>query len=540
MNHRKPSSRRGWWPLCFLFFFLFSPDAFGRKADYYYNIGLGLYHSKKYQKAIPWFTHPLKLKPYHIPSLMGRANCYYALGQYPQALEDYETMEFVKADPRLEQMIRILQSKTGAAPLPQGAPPPGREPEEWAPARKAASRAMARRAPPPAASPRARVSSAPLAARPLDSLHQGAVYLNRKLYAQAVPWFQRAIQENPNDARVYYYLALCQLQLGDLQDALESLELYEQRRPSRQVENYIARLRARVSPAPVPAPQPQPVPETTLVYNSPMAPAAQPPSAPMTVLVLSGPIQPLSPPAFGIRMEPVLSMVNLSYFTAAAKGGLILAQQQQATDPTMSFNGSVPTGYSEYGMEIDLKLNPQFEVGLPFAVLPIGNVSLASQDGFGNMVSSGYSLNGFKIGPAVRLFSGKKPFQFFLAAEPFVCPINIKYNAETVQSGVTVTQAGSFSGMALGGLLQAGLDVSIGDHFKITPVVGYQVAAANSFTGSLTTANGSNGEAGQLEFSSIGQGIYFLANGQTPASGDTPVQVDLSGFQAGLFLSGFF
>ncbi len=51
-------------------------------------------------------------------------------------------------------------------------------------------------------------------AAPGDTYAQGVALFQQQQYAQSVPLFQKAVQENPNDSKAYYYLGVAQVQVG--------------------------------------------------------------------------------------------------------------------------------------------------------------------------------------------------------------------------------------------------------------------------------------------------------------------------------------
>lgn len=497
----------------FRFFFIaglwlvLSSGAYGYTAGDYYGAGLQLYNAKNYSQAIQYFTAALGLEPNNTASLQGRANSYYSLGQYQDALNDYQKVQAIAPSDQLSQMIQSLQAKVGSV------------------------------------SPAAGSSSVPGAPAPGDSFNQGVALYQQKQYAAAIPDFQKAVQENPNDGNASYYLGASYLGLGDMKNADLNLEISNRKQPNPSVAAYVTQLKSQMTP------------EDQQWVDAQAAASSNVSAAGMS--------SPEKTKSFGIRLEPVISLVSLADFDADAQSRLKAAQEAQTESaPNETFTASVPTGFFGGGLEPVVKLGPSFEIGLPFAILPVGTVSETGQDNgdFGGNLSdvTTYDISAFSVGLNARyLISLGKDLQVSLAGGPLLVPISVNFSEnESETSGAfsqTELQSGTFSSMAFGGQVQLGLDWHLGDTFVVSPTVGYQFASASGFTGTLSdTQTSSSGtppapttNPGQLEYftdSDGSSGIGFLKNGDTIPSGESgrPLQVDLGGVKAGIQISAFF
>ena len=96
--------------------FLNSSKAQAYAAADYYNAGLQLYNAQNYAQAAQYFSAAVQMDPTNMAALQGRANCYYTLGRYSEALADYQKVDSVMPSPALDQMIQSLQAKVAAAP----------------------------------------------------------------------------------------------------------------------------------------------------------------------------------------------------------------------------------------------------------------------------------------------------------------------------------------------------------------------------------------------------------------------------------------
>jgi tetratricopeptide (TPR) repeat protein len=460
----------------------------------YYNAGLQLYNAKNYQQAAQYFGAAISLDPNNAAALQGQANSYYALGQYPQALDDYQKVQALQPSHPLASMIQALQAKVGAAaPAVPSASGPGVAPF---PGSTAGS-----------------------------SFAQGVALFQQQQYAQAVPLFQKAVQETPGDSKAYYYLGVAQVMSGDMKDAAVALGLSNKLNPNPSVAAYVDRVKARLSPE-----DQQWVDNQVSSGN-----AGGNPSASAS-----------NPKTFGIRLEPALLLLNMADFNTNAESLTNEAKQLQGTDPTISYEGVVPTGAPQIGIEPVIRLSDNLEMGIPLAFGLIGNVTDKLSGSNFNGTDS-YAISAFSVGGNLRYLIGKGSFQPFICAGFLVEPISIAYtlNESGSSSPATVFSA-NLTSVAVGGQISAGLDWHLGDTFVISPFAGFQLASTSSpFTGNATeTVNGSTVNSGQAQLEmepvqNFGNQIILTGN-QTPPSGSRPFQMDLSGPVAGIELSAFF
>jgi tetratricopeptide (TPR) repeat protein len=456
----------------------------------YYNAGLKTYSDKNFTQAIQYFSTAISLDPNNPSSYMVRANCYYYLGQYPQALADYQKVQVLQPNDKIAAMIQNLQAKiSSSTTLPASTFP----------------------------------------ALPAGSFDQGMAFFNQKQYLNALPMFQQSVRENPNDARIYYYLGVTQAMTGDFKDAAVNLTLYDKKQPNASIENYIMNIKTRL------APEDQRWVDAQAAASSNVASAGVSSPAPVK--------------SFGIRLEPAVFMDRLADLNTDAKTNLKTFQQLQPMDPSLNFTASIPAGYFGGGVEPVLNLGSDFALGLPFAILPVGTATEGLQDNSGYNLSSSYDISAFSVGLDAWYFIPLgKTMQMFVSAGPLFVPISLNYQTNLTLGGgspVTTTQTGTFSSTGMGGQFQIGLDWHLGDTIVISPMVGYQLASGNGFQGSLSSAingTGTGSSQGQLELYSTpyGNRIGFFANNQTVPSGATLLTVDLSGLKTGLQLSAYF
>ncbi len=482
--------------------------ALGATAADYYNAGLQLYNAQNYPQAIQYFNAAVSLDPNNAAALQGRANCYYAQGQYQQALADYQKVQAIQPNPQLASMIQALKAKVGTT----------------APAAAGAATAPA-------------AASAPTA----NSFSQGIALFQQQQYTPAIPLFQKAVQENPSDSTAYYYLGAAQMQAGDMKDAAVALGISNKLKPNPSVGNYVGQLKARL------APEDQQWVDAQIAAG----PAGQ-----------SQPAVSHPPKKFGIRLQPSILLLSLADFNTNAQSVTNEVTLAQSIDPTISYSGSVPSGAARIGFEPVYRVSPNFEIGIPLAVIPVGTVSDNTHDNNGLTVTDSYDITAISAGLNLRYLLGSGDFQPFISAGAMIVPINIAYSA-----GVTIptlinaySASGTFTGTAAGGQISLGLDWHLGDTFVISPFAGYQFASGNSFqaTNSSNSAVGA-GQTTELEVipTSAGNVITPVSNGQLllpvpngnqppllPGSnvpaGSKPLEIDLGGPIAGIQISVFF
>jgi hypothetical protein len=193
-----------------------------------------------------------------------------------------------------------------------------------------------------------------------------------------------------------------------------------------------------------------------------------------------------------------------------------------------------------------MSLGDSLEIGIPLAFFPVGTASDTISDaGNSYNLSESFVLSAFSAGLNIRYFLMKGDFRPFVAAGGLVMPISIGYSFSEIYTGYSSVGTGSFSGMAIGGQAQIGLDWHLGETFIVSPFVGYQVASAGLFTGNLSgmtngTAISGPGSLQMEPIGTLGEGISAATDGYALPAGSHPLQMDLGGIQAGVQISAFF
>ncbi len=486
-----------------------APAAGAYTATDYYNAGLQLYNAQNYDQAIQYFSAAIQLDPNNAPALQGRANCYYAQGQYPQALDDYQRVQALQPSPQLAAMIQALQAKLGAAPAAPAQPPvPGAE---------AGSTGSPQAGLPPSG----------------DAFAQGQALVQQQQYAQAIPFFQNAVQQNPSDSKSYYYLGICQVQAGDLKDAAVALGVSDRLNPNPSVEAYVSQLKARLSPD-----------DQQWVDSQVQAGANTKP-------VAAG--HPHRRREKSVRIFVGLSALNLSDLNTNASSFENLTRYSQNNgDPSAQYSGAVPSATVNLGLEADYPLGSDFEIGVMLGFMPAGSATDSLTDSSGFSLTDSFNIVGVNIGLNARYFLTQDDIQPWIAGGPLLvaCPINYAYNLDA--GGVTF--GGPFSGVGFGGQAQVGVDAHLMDSFVLSLFAGYEVASVGSLTGTIANSNipgVTSGSSVQLDVVPTGQGnfvapvsngvlcvpVYGYNAGSAAPPGSRPMVMDLSGPVGGLAVS---
>ena len=352
----------------------------------------------------------------------------------------------------------------------------------------------------------------------LSLMEHGMALYQQKQYDAAVSVFQEAVQSNPNDAKAYYYLGATQVALGSNREAVLNLTLSTRKNPNPTLESYVTQLKGGLSNA-----------DKIWVEDQLMSGAGN-----------------AGPKKLGLRLQPALAFLKLNDFLSAADTGKKTAAQNQATNYT--FDSALPDNYVRVGLEPVVALSPSFEIGLPFAIAPLGNIKESASDNTGLNQTATYALSSFSAGLDLRFLVGPGPVKFFIGGGGILSPVSLNFTGNDSPGGastITTSYSGSFSAMAFGAQGQGGVEYRIGDSFGVALFGEYHTAAAEAFKGNLTispTGSPTTTDPGQWVVYDTPNGpwIQFLKDGSTAPAGSRPLKVDLSGLAAGLQLSVFF
>ena len=462
------------------FLLLLAVGVQAQTSDVYYQAGLKLYSSQDYSRALQYFGAAIKLDPQNAAAYQGRGNCYYAKADYADALQDYRQVQQLRPSPEINQFIDRIQAKMGGASSPD------------------------------------MMAGGNSSAGDYQGLFEkGKLDFQSKQYTAAAKDFETALQKNHTDYNLFYYLGLTYKFLGDLKNATLALGLANQIKSTPQLSSYVKSNRLKLSQ------------DDRDWVDQQLSAAAGGKEINLHT-------RPANATDYALRLEGGAAFPNLTDFTAEANNGTTFALAQNGS---ASYNASEPNMAAYLGFEPVVNLAQDIELGFVVAVMPVGTFSEQYSQG-GTTTTNSYEITAYELGLNLRWLIGEGPVKFFIAAGPLLAPISINYS--NVVNDVPIN--GNFTSWAFGGQVQLGVDFHVLGNISFGPLVTLQAVSANNFSGDLID------NANNLDINAT---LYTLPNGQwpsikpipssqTPPSGASPTNVDLSGIVPGIHLSMFF
>lgn len=397
-------------------------------AAQYLAAGQQLFGAKNYAQAAQYYYAAVKLDPNNVTAYQGIGNCYYMLGRKSDALAFYQkALAIQPGNAQLSQFVQSLQAQINAG----GAGSQG---------------AMG-------------MTSA-------DPLTQGAALFQQKQYAAAIPYFGRAIQQNPNDYRGYYYAGYTYYMMGNARYAALYFAVANLKQPNASIQAYADRVKAGL-----PQTDQQWVDDQFAKFSGGAGGGAGGGKNAM---------------AFGFHF-----LGGSSYIFA--NPSQIINGVSAAT--TISLNGNTPNMIALVGLQPYLQFGDSFELDLGVGYIPVGTLSykwLSPGAGMGYNVSFDSSLVEAQLG--LKILFGDSHMKSYIGFGGIVAPVNTTFSkihtdASGSPDGVPLTPdpSGSYSSMAIGGYLQLGMDFYLGKGLALGPFVGVQVLTATNFQGAGNT-----------------------------------------------------
>ncbi len=461
-------------------------------AQQYYQAGLQLYQAKDYAKAVQYFDAALKVDPNMAAAAQGAGNCHMALNQPAQAIPYYEKALALKPDDaQLASFIQNLKAQAGSAPAG------------------------------PSASPAT-----------AGSYVQGKALFDAKQYAQAQPFFQQAVIENPLDANAHFYLGYCQYVAADKKGAALSFSRSARISPNATAESYAQRIRAALTP------EEQAWVDAELAKPTPAAGTA--------AAVATAPVKKHS---FGIRLMPGLQMLTLGDLKKDSDARAAYTVELQQMDPSIGLEGKIASGGLALGLEPFVPLGGSAELGMHLEMLSVSDYQVTitnGQEGVMEYTEEGtLKISAMPLGLSFRYLLGApgKKMRPFLGLSALYLISSIDYTS-TVRdySDPERVVTAQLDGSGIGGGISLGIDYAMGETIRISPFVAYRMLKVKNYKGSgsfgdvtdnaeLVTTNGSAG---------IPAGLVGVAPEDIASEYGSPTEVDFGGINAGLMIGLYF
>jgi len=440
-----------------------------------YSKAVSLFNAKDYSSAIPLFQKALKDDP-------GNAQAYYYLGSCQETA----------GDPRDEVLNYYISNKLSpdagmkayADKVREKLSP---EDQDWVdkqfdtfsnPTPQSTAQPAVQTAAPPASSG--------------QDYSQAVSLFDAKNYQAALPLFQQVVQDDPNNAKAFYYLGRCQDQVGYTRGAVLSFYTSDQLQPYPALKLYADKLKAKLSP------EDQDWVEKHL--RNPAAPALLAASASQAAVPNNS--------HFGIRFSTSLALFNLADFQSDLAYRQYEVQGFKNSDPTGGYN--LQTGIPSLDAVLELNpyvsLPPNGELGISFRYWPATSYTYKiTASAFPQyFVDSEFDLSSFEVLLQGRVYFSKKnsdKVRFYIEPGAGVQPIGLKriYTYADTAGTPSSDQTGEdLSGLAFDGIFNLGAAFTLSPSTIFSLSGGYQVCSASGFSGtwSDTAVPGKNGARG--------------------------------------------
>jgi tetratricopeptide (TPR) repeat protein len=469
-----------------------SAEAQGASDAQYFAAGNQYYSAQNYAQAAQYYNAAVKMNPNNGQAYQGLGNCYYALGRKADALAFYQRASALQpGNAQLAQFVQNLQAQVGAA----GAAPGG-------------GMGQAQAAP-----------AAP------NYLNTGYSLFQQRQYAQAIQYFNAAIQQNPNDYRPYYYAGYAYYNTGNARNAALYFAIANAKQPNASIKAYADRVKASLS-----ADDQQWVDDQVAKYTG-------------TAMASGG-------GATGAKGNDVSLGFHLMGGMEYIFADPTQIKQYVTAAQSVSLNGITPNVIALPEFEPYVQLGKNFEINLAIGYFPVGNLSYTTFDYSGEDPNGNspdvwkYTFNttiitadlGFKV-----LF-GDDQVKGYLGLGGGISPVSTTFTKAsfdytgTTQLG-TDTSTGSYNTMAFNAQAILGVDFSLGKGIAVGPYIGYRYLSASNFQngGSTLVVDTNSGAVGTASGVANVNGVPHT-NIPTGAP-TTPLTLDFSGIEGGVNLT---
>lgn len=478
-----------------------------------YSQAVSLFNAKNYQAALPLFQQVIQDDP-------GNAQAYYYLGSCQ------ETAGYLRGEVLSYYISNKLSPDAGmkayADKVMENLSP---EDQAWV------EKHFDAFAPPAVQSP----------APSNGSYSQAMAFFDAKDYQTALPLFQQAIQDNPGNAKAYYYSGSCEKNLGNPKEAALDFYISDRLQPYPGLKSYADKLMANLSGRDQEA-----VKNRLAAWNNPLAAISLSPKA----------LAAVPESRFGVRISTEPSWFNLSDFQSDlnAVGNDVLGYQSANPSLGYKFQSSIASS------NVAFELNPYFtvgsdvELGIAFNYWPTSIVTFDITDIHPSyFVHSKWDVDTFELLFKGRFYFPKtapKGIRFYAEPALGIQPISIDWtdSYQNTSNSPSTDQVGwNMGGTAFEAGLKLGMVVDAGSNFLFSFSGGYQLSAASGFQGASKDAavpanNGVPGALYMFKNPSTGQSyILFIPSdpNKLSAFGENsstinycgPFTVDFSGFR---------
>jgi len=458
----------------------------GASDAQYYAAGNQYYAARNYAQAAKYYYAAVKVNPNNAAAYQGLGNCYYALGRKADALSFYQRASALQpGNTQLAQFVQNLRAQVGAG----GAAAPG-----------------------------AATSSAGS-----SYLSAGYTLFQRRQYAQAIQYFNGAIQQNPSDYRPYYYAGYSYYMMGNAKNAALYFAIANAKQPNASIKAYADRVKASLSPD-----DQQWVDDQAAKYTGTAVAGGTSAGG------KGGQV------AFGFHLlggiEDIFADPS-DIKTSVVKAG------------SVSLSGVTPNIVALPELEPFVQLGDNFEINLAIGYFPVGNLAYTTYEyNPGYPVPPGNSPDVWKYtfnttiittDLGLKLLFGDKGAKGYLGLSGGISPISMTFSKQEYDSTGTNpmgqdSSSGTYGALAFNAQAILGVDFSLGKGIAVGPYIGYRYLDATNFQNGgntllIDTNTGAVGTAG----SKTPAGISNLPAGDPTKALD----LDFSGLEGGLDLT---
>ena len=449
----------------------------------YYAAGNQYYQARNYAQAAKYYYAAVKVNPNNGAAYQGLGNCYYALGRKADALTFYQRASALQpANSQLAQFVQNLRAQVGAGGT----------------------------------------AAAPASA---NYLSQGYSLFQQRQYAKSIPYFQYAIQQNPNDYRPYYYAGYAYYMTGNAKSAALYFAIANAKQPNASIKAYADRVKASLSPD-----DQQWVDDQVAKYTG-TAVAGGPSGG------KGGKV------AFGFHL-----LGGMEYIFADPSQ----IKQYVTAAQSVSLNGVTPNIVGLPELEPFVQLGDSFEINLAIGYFPVGNLSYTTYEYNpaypippGNTPDVWkYTMNTTIITTdlGIKLLFGDNGTKGYLGLSGGVSPISmdftkIQYDSAGTNVLGTDASSGTYGALAFNAQAILGVDFSLGKGVAVGPYIGYRYLDATNFQNAgntlmIDTKTGAVGIPGSKTTGSMGGFSNFPVGDPV-----TKLDLDFSGIEGGLNLT---